>query len=80
MTQKTTTLDLRELGCGQRHGLVFQCLSVLEPGYSITLVNDHDPEPLRLQLLSKYGNRLTWDLKKIADHEFRATVELSKGS
>lgn len=80
MTQKTTTLDLRELGCGQRHGLVFQCLSVLKPGFSITLINDHDPEPLRRQLLSKYGEQLTWDLEKVADNEFRATVQLSKES
>jgi len=78
MSAKETTLDLRELGCGQRHGLVFQCLSVLEPGFSIVLINDHDPEPLRRQLLAEYGERLSWKLERIAANEFKATIHLQE--
>lgn len=76
MGRKTTKLDLRELGCQQRHGLVFQCLAVLEPGYSLTIVNDHDPEPLRLQLSAQYADRLSWSLDVVGTNEFHATIQL----
>ncbi|MBD5779773.1 DUF2249 domain-containing protein [Pelagicoccus sp. NFK12] len=77
MTQKTTTLDLREIVCDQRHCLVFQRLSVLEPGDWIILVNDHHPGPLGQQLHSKYGDRLSWSLGKVTENEFQGNLQLS---
>ncbi len=76
MTEITTTLDLRELGCQERHGLVFQCLNALEPGQSIELVNDHDPEPLRRQIKARFDRTIGWSLSNPVPQEYRVTLTL----
>lgn len=75
-TDTVTTLDLRELGCQQRHGLVFQCLGVMKPGQRIVIINDHDPEPLRQQIVAQFAERLEWSLEQRSPREFRASISL----
>lgn len=75
MSEKCTSIDLRELSCQQRHGLVFQCLSFLEPGYSLIITNDHDPTPLRKQVQARFGNTVSWDLEERGPTDFRITIK-----
>lgn len=74
MPDASTTLDLRELGCQQRHGLVFQCLSVMEPGQTLAFVNDHDPEPLRRQVAARFPGQFDWSLERPEPGAFRVIL------
>jgi len=54
-------LDVRPLPPAQRHQLIFSTIEELEVGTALTLVNDHDPLPLRYQLDATRGERFSWD-------------------
>jgi uncharacterized protein (DUF2249 family) len=41
-----TELDLRDVPPPERHPQVHDAFAALDPGESLTLVNDHDPRPL----------------------------------
>ncbi|ELZ02106.1 DUF2249 domain-containing protein [Natrialba aegyptia] len=41
-----TTLDVRELPPADRHPKIHAVFDELDPGESLTLVNDHEPKPL----------------------------------
>ncbi|WP_280587432.1 DUF2249 domain-containing protein [Halorubrum sp. Boch-26] len=41
-----TELDVRELPPSERHGRIRGAFEALEPGETLTIVNDHDPKPL----------------------------------
>jgi uncharacterized protein (DUF2249 family) len=54
-------LDVRNMAPRERHPTIFACLDALKPGESLRLVNDHDPAPLRYQLIAEHPNRFTWE-------------------
>ncbi len=54
-------LDVRTVPPGQRHALIFAALDRLAAGEAVTLVNDHDPIPLRYQLEATRGPACSWD-------------------
>lgn len=54
------TLDVRELAPKDRHETIFEHLFALETGDAVTLVNDHDPIPLRYQLDAERPHQFTW--------------------
>jgi uncharacterized protein (DUF2249 family) len=60
-TQTDGELDVRSLPPAQRHQLIFSTLDKLEAGAALTLVNDHDPSPLRYQLDATRGDLFSWD-------------------
>ncbi|MFZ0996161.1 MAG: DUF2249 domain-containing protein [Candidatus Dormiibacterota bacterium] len=60
-TQADGELDVRPLAPAQRHQLIFSTIEELEVGTALTLVNDHDPLPLRYQLEATRGDRFSWD-------------------
>lgn len=43
-------LDVRQIPHAIRHATIFGALGAIAPGFSITLVADHDPLPLLAQL------------------------------
>ena len=59
-TATTTTIDLRTIAPRERHALVFACFDALQTGQAMQLVNDHDPQPLRLQLDDRAFGRFEW--------------------
>ena len=42
--------DVREIPPNERHGRIHDAFDALEPGESLTIVNDHDPKPLYYEL------------------------------
>lgn len=42
----TQVIDARPLPCSERRARVFTAASLLAPGQSFLLINDHDPRPL----------------------------------
>jgi uncharacterized protein (DUF2249 family) len=59
----TTTppaIDLRTLAPRDRHTVVFGQFDALQPGQSLQLLNDHDPQPLRFQLDDRAFGQFEW--------------------
>ena len=55
-----TTLDLREIAPRERHAMIFGRFDALQPGESLQLLNDHDPQPLRHQFDSRSFGQFEW--------------------
>lgn len=45
-----TTIDVRGWTPVKRHPAIFEKFNSLKPGESLTLINDHNPEPLYYQM------------------------------
>lgn len=56
----TTTIDLRPIAPRDRHALVFARFDALRPGQALELVNDHDPQALRVQFDDRAFGRYEW--------------------
>ncbi|MFE7626504.1 DUF2249 domain-containing protein [Streptomyces sp. NPDC057509] len=54
-------IDVREIPHGRRHPRIFARFDRLGPGESFTLVNNHDPKPLRREFEAAHPGAHTWD-------------------
>ncbi|HEX6546022.1 MAG TPA: DUF2249 domain-containing protein [Bryobacteraceae bacterium] len=73
-------LDLREIPRPQRHALVFDCLTRLPVGETFTLVNDHDPLPLRNQMEMRFPGESAWEYEERGPETFRIRITRIKQS
>ena len=64
------TLDVREMPPRQRHPTIFARFDALQPGDILRLVNDHDPAPLRYQLLAERAGQIEWDPEQQGPEEW----------
>lgn len=55
------TLDVREMIPRERHTTIFARFDALKPGETLRLINDHDPEPLRYQMIAEHTGEFTWE-------------------
>lgn len=55
------TLDVRNLVPRERHPVIFDRLDALQVGKALRLVNDHDPKPLKYQLMAEYPGMFIWE-------------------
>jgi uncharacterized protein (DUF2249 family) len=69
-------LDVRTLPHGGRHEIIFGRLESLAPGTSFTIVNDHDPLPLRYQTEAMWPDRFVWTYVETGPEIWR--VEISR--
>jgi peroxiredoxin-like protein len=67
-------LDVRALPPPKRHELIFGRLAELAPGDAITIVNDHDPKPLRYQLDATQPGRFSWDYMERGPEAWRVRI------
>lgn len=67
-------LDVRALPPARRHELIFGRLAELAGGDAITLVNDHDPKPLRYQLDATQPGRFSWDYVERGPESWRVRI------
>lgn len=71
MTEATVvTLDVRDMAPRDRHPMIFARLDALKPGDILRLVNDHDPAPLRYQLLAERPDMFNWEPEKQGPDEW----------
>jgi len=64
------TLDVRNMAPRDRHPTIFARLDALKPGNSLRLVNDHNPAPLRYQLLAEHPDMFTWEPEQQGPEEW----------
>jgi uncharacterized protein (DUF2249 family) len=53
-------LDLRAIAPRERHSMIFSRFDALQPGQSLQLLNDHDPQPLRSQFDDRSRGQFEW--------------------
>lgn len=68
------TLDVRPLPPAQRHSQIFARFDALPPGGAFVLVNDHDPKPLRYQLLAERPGELAWEYLEAGPEVWRVRL------
>lgn len=61
MTPQALELDVRRIPPREKHPSIFHALDGLGAGASLTLVNDHDPRPLRYQLTAERPDQFDWE-------------------
>ncbi len=54
-------LDVRDIPCSIKHGLIIQTFADLKVGEHFILRNGHDPVPLRCQFEAEYPESFTWE-------------------
>lgn len=53
-------LDVRLIPPREKHPTIFRSFDALASGQSLLLVNDHDPRPLRYQLMAERPESFDW--------------------
>lgn len=64
------TLDVREMIPRERHTTIFARFDALQPGETLRLVNDHDPKPLRYQMMAERAGEFTWEPEEQGPEEW----------
>ena len=54
-------LDVRVLPPPEKHPTIVRTIDTLASGQSLLLLNDHDPRPLRYQLLAERPDSFDWE-------------------
>ncbi len=73
-TPPPDVLDVRTLSPARRHQLIFATLDGLGVGQAVTLVNDHDPVPLRYQLEATRGESFSWEAVEAGPTTWRVRI------
>ncbi|MCC6948975.1 MAG: DUF2249 domain-containing protein [Bradyrhizobiaceae bacterium] len=67
-------IDVRTIVPRERHPLIFNTFSALQPGQSFDLVNDHDPKPLYYQFEAEYRGAFGWDYMEQGPDVWRVRI------
>ena len=60
MPDQQIELDVRVIPPRDKHPSIFKAFDSLTSGQSLILVNDHDPRPLRYQLMAERPETFDW--------------------
>ena len=74
MAESIATLDVRIIPPRERHPLIFTRLDALSLGESLLLVNDHDPKPLRYQLMAERPEQFAWEPQEAGPEEWKIRI------
>ena len=77
--QPTLELDVRDLVPRERHERIFTELARLAPGQALRLINDHDPKPLRYQLLAEHPGEFDWDEEEMGPERWMVAITRRAG-
>lgn len=62
MSDTEQELDIRTIVPYKKHPTIFTTFDELKPNEAFILVNDHNPKPLRYQMIAERGeNAFTWE-------------------
>ena len=60
MSLQPIELDVRVIPPREKHPTIFRTFDSLESGQALVIFNDHDPKPLRYQLLAERPESFDW--------------------
>jgi uncharacterized protein (DUF2249 family)/quercetin dioxygenase-like cupin family protein len=71
---KEREIDLCLMPRSERHPLVFDAFDRLEVGESFIIYNDHDPHPLRMQIMQMREGEMSWEYIERGPDTFRVRL------
>lgn len=71
-------LDIRIVPPPEKHPAIFRTFDALGPGEAFTLINDHDPFPLRRQFEATRPGEFQWTYVEQGPTVWRVRIEKSK--
>lgn len=72
-------LDIRVVPPREKHPAIFRTFDALTPGEGFTLINDHDPFPLRRQFEATRPGQFNWTYVEQGPVVWRVLIEKNKG-
>lgn len=73
-------VDVREIPHGRRHPRIFARFARLAPGESFTLVNNHDPKPLRREFQAAHPGAFTWEYVESGPERWQIRIGREAGA
>ena len=73
-------LDVRDIPCTIKHGLIIRAWLEMPVGQHFILVNGHDPVPLFYQFSAEWPNTFTWEHVLKQPEEVRVKVTKLKAT
>jgi uncharacterized protein (DUF2249 family) len=68
-------LDVRVIPPRDKHPTIFRTFDSLDRGQSMVIVNDHDPRPLRYQLLAERPDAFEWTYEAEGPEVWRVRID-----
>lgn len=78
MSSPLNELDVRVIPPREKHPTIHRRLSELKSGEALTIINDHDPRPLRFEIEADYPQQFEWNYLEQGPEIWR--VEIRKRS
>ncbi len=75
MPAQSIELDVRAIPPRDKHPSIFRAFDSLQSGQTLTLVNDHDPRPLRYQLMAERPNSFDWEYEAEGPQVWRVNIK-----
>jgi uncharacterized protein (DUF2249 family) len=69
-------MDVREIPCSIKHGLILRTCVELPVGGHFILVNGHDPAPLRDRIATTWPGAFAWEY--LAQREDEVRIKITK--
>jgi uncharacterized protein (DUF2249 family) len=73
-------LDVRDIPCSIKHGLIIRTWLEMPVGQHFILVNGHDPVPLFYQFSAEWPNTFTWEHVAKGPEEVRVKITKLKAT
>jgi uncharacterized protein (DUF2249 family) len=67
-------LDIRIVPPREKHPTIFRTFDALSPGQAFTLINDHDPAPLRHQFNATRPDQFEWSYLESGPVVWRVSI------
>lgn len=75
MASQSLELDVRVIPPREKHPTIFRTFDGLKSGESMTIVNDHDPRPLRYQLMAERPDTFEWTYEAEGPETWRVRID-----
>ena len=75
MSAQPLELDVRVIPPRDKHPAIFRAFDDLSSGQSMVLVNDHDPRPLRYQLMAERPDTFEWTYQVEGPDVWRVRID-----
>jgi uncharacterized protein (DUF2249 family) len=74
MSTPPVELDVRRIPPREKHPTIFQTFDGLDNGQSMMLINDHDPRPLRYQMIAERPDTFEWEYQEEGPEVWRVRI------
>lgn len=74
-SSQSLELDVRVIPPRDKHPTIFRTFDGLASGESMTIINDHDPRPLRYQLMAERPDTFEWTYEAEGPETWRVRID-----